>query len=413
MAQGEPVGATTLGDLTIGALERLFNALPQSRRACVVVTNLKDDVYLDGSGMLRTLIDNLSKQYDRNATAITPVQQNTGEVYEIVRKRLFDSLPPSERIDEVAQAYVAALQRAKRVDTIPSTPETFIESIRESYPFHPSIRDIVARFSENRGYQKTRALIRLLRLAVRGALKADGNAFLVGLQHLDFNDQATLEEIRKINDAYANAVSHDIADRGNALAEKIDAADGNGIASATARVLLMSSLSSAATPVRGLTDGELIEVLVDPLLEVLRDKDGAGAPSGPGVVPVQGCGPEDLLWADGERHGGDHQHSRQHRRRAGHRDAARQAEGRVQAAAWHPLRRAGDPARARRNPSGRRAPNADYPGASGRPATAGFRRLVEPFGGSNPMAGFRLHGGIQTIGFFYKSIADDVRVGAG
>ena len=27
MAQGEPVGATTLGDLTIGALERLFNAL--------------------------------------------------------------------------------------------------------------------------------------------------------------------------------------------------------------------------------------------------------------------------------------------------------------------------------------------------------------------------------------------------
>jgi hypothetical protein len=50
MAQGEPVGATTLGDLTIGALERLFNALPRCPRACVVVTNLKDDIYLDGSG---------------------------------------------------------------------------------------------------------------------------------------------------------------------------------------------------------------------------------------------------------------------------------------------------------------------------------------------------------------------------
>jgi hypothetical protein len=33
MAQGEPVGATTLGDLTIGALERLFNALPRCRRS--------------------------------------------------------------------------------------------------------------------------------------------------------------------------------------------------------------------------------------------------------------------------------------------------------------------------------------------------------------------------------------------
>jgi predicted AAA+ superfamily ATPase len=247
---------------------------------CVNLTgircNLKDDVYLDGSGQLQALIDNLSKHYDRNAQAITPVQQNTGEVFAIVRQRLFDDLPPPERIDEVAQAYVGALQKAKRVDTIPSRPETFIERIHETYPFHPSIRDIVARFAENRGYQKTRALIRLLRLAVRGALKTDSNVFLVGLQHLDFNDQGTLEEIRKINPAYTNAISRDIADRGNALAEKIDAADGNPTASAIAKVLLMSSLSGAATPLRGLTDGELIEALVGPLLEVSEIKAALG-----------------------------------------------------------------------------------------------------------------------------------------
>ena len=275
MAQGEPVGTTTLGDLTIGALERLFNALPRCPRACVVVTNLKDDVYLDGSGQLRTLIENLTKHYDRNAQAITPVQQNTGEVFAIVRKRLFDGLPPPDRIDEVAQAYVAALQKAKRVDTIPTTPETFVERIRETYPFHPSIRDIVARFAENRGYQKTRALIRLLRLAVRGAMSGDGNAFLIGLQHLDFNDQATLEEIRKINPAYGNAISHDVADRGNALAEKIDAADGNPTASAVAKMLLMSSLSAAESPLRGLTDGELIETLVEPAAGGIGDQGRA------------------------------------------------------------------------------------------------------------------------------------------
>lgn len=276
MAQGEPVGNTTLGDLTIGALERLFNALPRCPRACVVVTNLKDDVYLDGSGQLRTLIENLTKHYDRNAQAITPVQQNTGEVFAIVRKRLFDSLPSADRIDEVAQAYVDALQKAKRVDTIATTPETFIERIRETYPFHPSIRDIVARFSENRGYQKTRALIRLLRLAVRGAFNANDNAFLIGLHHLDFNDQGTLEEIRKINPAYSNAISRDVADRGNALAEKISAADGVPTASAVAKVLLMSSLSTAESPLRGLTDGELIETLVDPLLEVSEIKAALG-----------------------------------------------------------------------------------------------------------------------------------------
>jgi predicted AAA+ superfamily ATPase len=288
MAQGETVGNTTLGDLTIGALERLFNALPRCPRACVVVTNLKDDVYLDGSGQLRTLIESLTKHYDRNAQAITPVQQNTGEVFAIVRKRLFDGLPSADKIDEVAQSYVAALQKAKRVDTIPTTPETFIERIRETYPFHPSIRDIVARFAENRGYQKTRALIRLMRHAVRGAMAVDGNAFLIGLQHLDFNDQATIEEIRKINPGYSNAISRDVADRGNALAEKIDDADGNRTTSAVAKMLLMSSLSAAESPLRGLTDGELIETLVDPLLDVSEIKGGLSRLQGQAWYLFQG-----------------------------------------------------------------------------------------------------------------------------
>jgi hypothetical protein len=123
---------------------------------------------------------------------------------------------------------------------------------------------------------------------VRGALKTDGNTFLVGLQHLDFNDQGTLEEIRKVNPAYTNAISRDIADRGNALAEKIDAADGNSTASAVAKVLLMSSLSAAAAPLRGLTDGELIETMVDPLLEVSEIKAALGRLQGQAWYLFQG-----------------------------------------------------------------------------------------------------------------------------
>jgi hypothetical protein len=107
MATGQAVGNSTLADQTIIALERLFNALPQLPKACVIVTNLKDDVYQDGAGKLKAAIDGLSKHYDRNATAITPVQQNTGEVFEIVRKRLFDGLPDAVMIEAVGQAFVA------------------------------------------------------------------------------------------------------------------------------------------------------------------------------------------------------------------------------------------------------------------------------------------------------------------
>ncbi|MGH7080597.1 MAG: hypothetical protein ACREFU_21165, partial [Acetobacteraceae bacterium] len=59
MARGEPVGQSTLGDITVGALERLFNALPRCPRAAVVVTNLKDDIYLDGSRSRRALARSL------------------------------------------------------------------------------------------------------------------------------------------------------------------------------------------------------------------------------------------------------------------------------------------------------------------------------------------------------------------
>ena len=75
---------------------------------------------------------------------------------------------------------------------------------------------------------------------------------------------------------------------GNALAEKIDAADGNSTASAVAKVLLMSSLSAAETPLRGLTDGELIETLVDPLLEVSEIKAALGRLQGQAWYLFQG-----------------------------------------------------------------------------------------------------------------------------
>jgi len=112
--------------------------------------------------------------------------------------------------------------------------------------------------------------------------------FLIGLQHLDFNDQATLEEIRKINAAYTNAISRDISDRGNALAEKIDAADGNRTVSSVAKVLLSSSLSNAEAPLRGLTDGELIECLADPLLEVSEIKTAQNRLQGQAWYMFQG-----------------------------------------------------------------------------------------------------------------------------
>lgn len=273
LAQSHAVGASTLADVTLAALERLFAALPRLPRTCILLTNLRDDVYRSGSNAVKTLIDNLSKQANKYAEEITPVRQNSGEIFQIVRKKLFDELPDEERIEEVAQAYVDALNKAKKLDAVVAAPETFLQRIRESYPFHPSLRDIVARFKENSGYQQTRALIRILRHAVRAAWQSDESVFLIGLQHLDLNVAGAMEEIRKINPNFSNAIARDIADNGNALAEKLDDGKGNRAATSVAKLLLMASLSSAENPVLGLRENETVECLLDPLNSVSEIKD--------------------------------------------------------------------------------------------------------------------------------------------
>lgn len=272
MAQAQTVGATDLANVTTGALERLFAALPHLPKTCILMTNLKDDVYRQGAAAVKDIIDNLSKQAGKYAEAITPVQQNSTEVFQIIRKKLFDGLPDEDRIDEVAQAYVDALSKAKKLDSVTITPETFLQRIRETYPFHPSIRDIVARFKENSGYQQTRALIRILRHAVRAVWASEGNTFLIGLQHLNFNQFGVIEEIRKINPTFTNAISRDVADGGNALAERIDDAKGSHIASEVAKLLLMSSLSTAENPILGLRENEVVEFSIDPLGSVSEIK---------------------------------------------------------------------------------------------------------------------------------------------
>ena len=63
----------------------------------------------------------------------------------------------------MAQGYAKAIRTAKQMDITAQSPEKFAETIQSSYPFHPAIKDLYARFRENPGFQQTRALIRLLR----------------------------------------------------------------------------------------------------------------------------------------------------------------------------------------------------------------------------------------------------------
>ncbi|TIO44770.1 MAG: AAA family ATPase, partial [Mesorhizobium sp.] len=64
---------------------------------------------------------------------------------------------------------------------------------------------------------------------------------------------------------FTNAIAKDIADRGMAKAEEIDAGVGSTTATSVAKLILMASLSTAEQPILGLRRNEIVEFLIDPL----------------------------------------------------------------------------------------------------------------------------------------------------
>src|SRR5918996_1667832 len=105
-----------------------------------------------------------------------------------------------------------------------------------------------ARFRENPGFQQTRGLIRLMRVVTSRLFdekhgKAD-KIYLIHAHDLDLNDRETLAEVTQINPTLDNAISHDIASNGQAIAELMDANLGSVDAQDVCKLLLVASLAN-------------------------------------------------------------------------------------------------------------------------------------------------------------------------
>lgn len=275
-ASSKAIGNSDLAQVTATALSNLLVAIGKDtcRRVCLVITDLAAS-YEKGSAQVATVLADFEKETHRSAMSLEPVRMNSDELYHILRTRLFETLPAASEIGEVAQAYAKAIKSARQMDITNESPEQFATRIESSYPFHPAIRDLYARFRENAGFQQTRGLIRLMRIVVARLWQNDvaKNRYLIAAHDIDFNDRDTRAEISQINAALENAIAHDIADDGRAIAEVMD---DNLIGHDTqdaARLLLMASLSNVPNAVVGLSIPELVAYLCAPGRDLSRLKN--------------------------------------------------------------------------------------------------------------------------------------------
>ena len=265
-----PVGNGDLGLVTTTALANLFIAVTEMDNVCLVLSDLAGSSYTRGQGNLQNAFDKATQgitgEAQRIAVPITPVNPNGDELYHILRKRLFASVGDEDDIDTIAKAYRDALKEANNMSLTSTSPETLYTRIKDSYPFHPDLRDLVGKFKENEGFQQTRGVIRLMQMIVSNLWNSK-TAETIDLVHpydLDLNNDEIASEVRTINPSLSEAIAHDIAHSGDAECEEIDQVNKSNDASEAAKLVLMASLSTTPGAVPGLREFELIDCLQRP-----------------------------------------------------------------------------------------------------------------------------------------------------
>lgn len=269
--RGTPVGKTFLSDLTVTALANLFVALAgtQLNNVLLVMADLPS-TYGIGHDMITEVMAKIRAEMKRVALDLTPVNQTSNEVYDILRTRLFESLPQKPVVTQVAAAYGEAVKEAAAIGLTNMAPREVQTRVAETYPFHPAIKDLVGRFQENPGFQQTRGVLRLMRAVVRQLWKqeeAHAGQMLVHPYDLDLADSGTAGVIREIKPTLTAAEAHDVYAGGSAVAERLASSLKCPVLNDIAHLLLFSSLSTVANGILGLRPDELFGFLARPGLE--------------------------------------------------------------------------------------------------------------------------------------------------
>lgn len=264
-ASTQVFGKGTLANMVVYSLSSLMSAALELPNCAIVIANLSGS-YTAQTRALADAISNLQQETRRQAMTITPVQLAGNEIYEILKKRLINELPDERVISDVAEEYAQQIKKAEDGGyIIASSIEQIAEQVRETYPFHPSFKHLVALFKENEGFRQTRGLMQFTARLLKSVDEREADdVFLIGTQHLNLNDDQVKDEIERIASRLMPAVTRDIADGSNAIAERIDIELAGDAAQQVMTLLLSSSLSRAVGGRIGLSESELIEFLAAP-----------------------------------------------------------------------------------------------------------------------------------------------------
>lgn len=263
----QKVGNGTVADIATRAFACLLTAAGKKKNVCVVVSDLAA-AYDSGAKLIHRALEDARSELGRQERSITPVDLAANEIYDILRKRLFKSLPDKAEIGDIAEAFGRKLEEASKSKTAGRGAEAIADEIAATYPFHPRLKNVIALFKENEQFKQTRGLIELVSRLLKSVWeRKDNDVFLIGPQHFDLSIADVRDKLTEIS-GMRDVIAKDLWDsQQSSHAQVIDLQTGKEAATQLGSLLLTASLSTAVNAVKGLTAEEMVECLTTPLRE--------------------------------------------------------------------------------------------------------------------------------------------------
>ena len=142
------------------------------------------------------------------------------EIYEIVRRRLFDQIKDEEEVERVARAMHEAFEKLGSSVPKEFRDERYREKIQRAYPFHPELIDVLyEKWGSLVKFQRTRGVLRLLALVVNDLYKKNDPNCLIAPGSVDLSNRTVKEELLAyLDDGFSGVVDSDIAGPGSKCA---------------------------------------------------------------------------------------------------------------------------------------------------------------------------------------------------
>jgi hypothetical protein len=155
------VGASSLKDQTISFMQELTEAVAGTDNCVLIATLPISAQEVAASPEAQQILNALENRIVRVGANLKPVEDD--EIFEVVRRRLFEEDADWKAADKIVDAYSGMYQSLMAEVPSYALKSDYRERMRKSYPFHPELIDVFRlKWASTPNFQRTRGILRIL-----------------------------------------------------------------------------------------------------------------------------------------------------------------------------------------------------------------------------------------------------------